>query len=261
MLSKTVFFVGLLMLSMGCDSSKSEAVSLYAGAGLRDAVEALRTEFTRQKGVKVDVDYAGSGVVLARVQADPMADLFLPADVWYIDRLREKTNQVETSVPVARLVPVLIVAKGNPKRVFTLSDLTRPEIKTALGNPKACQIGRLCKRMLDRTGLSWERVADEESLTVNELAIWVKMDAVDAAVVWDSTAATVSDRVDVLTLDAKPDEISMVNCALMKSAPNPKAAREFIEFMAGPEGQKIFEQTGFTGVQSAGAATKEFIRR
>ncbi len=251
-MSKKSFLSGLLLLMLlnaGCSSSNPEAVSLYAGAGLRDAVEALRTAFTQQTGIAVDVDYAGSGVVLARVQNDPATDLFMPADVWYVDQLQERSGLVAESVPVARLIPVLIVAKGNPKNITRLSDLIRPEIKTALGNPKACQIGRLSRLMLDRAGLNWDQVADEESLTVNELAIWVKMNAVDAAVVWGSTAATVADSVDALTLNAEADEISMVNCALMKTSPNPEAARAFIQFMAGPDGQNIFKQTGFAGVR------------
>jgi len=254
MLRKRSFLIGLLMLAMlstGCDLSKPEAISLYAAAGLRDAVEALRAEFTKQTGVQVDVDYAGSGVVLARVQKDPRADLFMPADVWYVDRLNELTGLAEESVPVARLIPVLIVSKGNPNNITGLADLTRPEVKTALGNPKACQIGRLSKLMLDRAGLEWEQVADEESLTVNELAIWVKMNAVDAALVWDSTAATDADGAEILTLDAKPDEVSMVACALVKTSPNSETARTFINFMAGPDGQRIFEQTGFSGVAKA----------
>ncbi|VGO15074.1 Putative binding protein [Pontiella desulfatans] len=239
----------LVMLSAGCDSSKPKTVSLYAAAGLRDAVEVLRAGFSRQTGMEIEVDYAGSGVVLARVQKDPSADLFLPADVWYVDRLNELAGLVEESVPVAQLIPVLIVAKGNPKDITSVVDLTRPDVKTAMGNPKACQIGRLSKLMLDRAGLDWEHVVDEESLTVNELAIWVKMNAADAAVVWASTAATVADSVEVIELEAKPDEISMVNCALIKTAPNAAAAQAFIQFMAGPEGQQIFVQTGFAGVE------------
>jgi len=249
MWSKKIFFgvfLVLALLSAGCGSGKPKAISLYAAAGLRDAVEALRAEFTRQMGTVVDVDYAGSGVVLARVQQDPTADLFMPADVWYVDRLQEKAGPVEESIPVARLVPVLIVAKGNPKKITGLSDLLRPEVKSAMGNPKACQIGRLSKLMLDRAELDWDQVADEESLTVNELAVWVKMNAVDAALVWDSTAATVADSVDTVLLDAKPDEVSMVNCAVMKNAPNPDAALAFVNFMTGSDGQQIFEQTGFS---------------
>lgn len=251
---KAVFSVWVCvcgLLLAGCHAGKPQSVTLYAAAGLRDAVEALRTAFTAQTGTAVEVDYAGSGVVLARVQKDPSADLFLPADVWYVDRLTELTDQVEQSVPVARLIPVLIVAKGNPKNITGLADLKRDGVKTAMGNPKACQIGRLCALMLERAGLAWDQTVDEESLTVNELAIWVKMNAADAAVVWDSTAATVLDSVEVLPLNAKADEISMVNCALLKNAPHSAAAQSFIRFMAGPEGQRIIKQTGFAGVENA----------
>jgi molybdate transport system substrate-binding protein len=252
-MNKTVrMTLGLIaLICAGCGSKQPESVSLYAAAGMRDAVEALRTEFTLQTGTEISVDYAGSGVVLARVQRDPQADLFLPADTWYVDRLAEQTDLVAESTSIARLIPVLIVAKGNPKNIQGLADLKRPEIKTALGNPTACQVGRICKRLLDRADLEWDQVADEESLTVNELAIWVKMRAADAAIVWDSTAATVADSVETLPLNPEPDELSTVACVLIKTAPHPKAARAFIEFMAGPEGQRIIEATGFAGAEKA----------
>ena len=238
----------LLMLSTGCGSSRSDTISLYAGAGLRDAVELLRAEFKQNTGVEVVVDYAGSGVVLARVQRDPQADLFMPADVWYVDKLQKETGLVQESIPVTQLTPVLIVFKGNPKGVLTLNDLIRPDVKTAFGNPKACQIGRLSKVMVDRAGLNWDQVSDEESLTVNELAIWVKMKAVDAALVWGSTAVTVADSVEVIALDAAPDAVSRVDCALITTSPNPDSARSFIQFMVSPEGQALLEQAGFSGV-------------
>ena len=245
------FFLLVTLFMTGCGSPPSKTVTLYAGAGLRDAVELLRSAFTQKTGVTVEVDYAGSGVVLARVQRDPQADLFMPADVWYINKLQAETGLVQESAPVTRLIPVLIVFKKNPKQIVTLADLTRPEVKTALGNPKACQIGRLSKQMMDRAGLEWDQVSDEESLTVNELAIWVKMKAVDAALVWGSTAVTVADHVDVITLDAMPDEVSRVDCALMTTAPNAATAREFMDFMTGPEGQALFEQAGFSGMSES----------
>lgn len=235
-----------VLFTVSCHSKEPEAVRLYAGAGLRDAVEALRAEFEERTGTTVDVDYAGSGVVLARVQDDPQADLFMPGDVWYVDRLNELTGLVQESTPVARLIPVLIVAEGNPKKITGLDGLMRLDVRAALGSPKACQIGRLSQRILDRAGLKWDQVADKESLTVNELVVWVKMNAVDAAIVWDSTAAAAADQLDIISLDLQPSGISSVACALLKSSTNPKAAHAFVRFMAGAEGQQIFEENGFT---------------
>jgi len=243
--------LALVVLCAGCRMQKPDSISLYAAAGLRDAVEALREAFSEQTGINVDVDYAGSGVVLARVQRDSAADLFLPGDIWYVDRLNASSGLVEESSPVTRLVPVLIVSKGNPKHIAELNDLLNAEIKTAMGNPKACQIGRICERMLARNELAWSQVVDEESLTVNELAVWVTMNAVDAAVVWDATAASVIESVEVIPLVPRADEVSMVSCALMKTAPHPGMARTFIQFMTGPAGQRIIEQAGFAGIESA----------
>lgn len=257
---KSVFLSAVICIAMGlsgCGSQHAEPLRFYAGAGLRNAVEDLCGAFEQKTGIAVDVDYAGSGVILARVQEDPEADLFMPGDVWYVERLNELTGSVEEAIPVARLIPVLIVAKGNPKKITGLEDLARPDIKAALGSPKACQIGRLCERILQRTGLDWPAIADQESLTVNELAVWVKMNAADVAIVWDSTAASVAENVEVMALDLKPDEISSVVCAQISTSARPEEARAFMRFMAGPEGQRIFRANGFSGKDDYGLQNNE----
>lgn len=249
--SKQTLKTGLLLITglLLCSCSKPQAphLQMYAGAGLRTALETLCSEFEAATGTAVDVDYAGSGLILARVQNDPQADLFLPADIWYVNRLNELAGSVEKTVPAARLIPVLIVAKGNPKRIAGLQDLLRPDLRTALGNPKACQVGRITALILERTGLDWDQVADKESLTVNELAVWVKMNAVDAAVVWNATAAAVADSVDCVQIKTDPTDLSSVAGVRLSTSQNPEMADAFLQFMAGPEGQAIWKQYGYLG--------------
>lgn len=244
---------GLLLfvvLPSGCAKKAVAPLRMYAGAGLRNATEALASAFEQETNIHIDIDYAGSGIILTRAQADPQADLFMPGDVWYIDRLQELNQSVQTATPVASLRPVLLVAKRNPKNIHSLSDLQRPEIQTALGSQKACQIGRLCGRLLEQRGLDWSRIVDKESLTVNELAVWVKMHDVDATVVWDATAATVADQTETIAIDLAANETSPVSCALLTTATQPKAALKFIRFMASPNGQALLKKHGFSGAKN-----------
>lgn len=230
----------------GCVRQR-EAVRLrvYVGAGLREAVETLGAAFEKETGIPVDADYAGSGVLITRAKGDPQADLFMPGDVWYVDRLEELTDNVAERMQVSYLVPTIIVAKGNPKSVSSLEDFTRTDLKVALGNPQACQIGRLCVKIFENAGLDSSAFHAKESFTVNELGLWVQMKDVDVTVVWDAVAAGIRDSVDTIEIPEAVNEVSTVVCARLKSAPHPKEAQRFLGFLASPAGQRILNEKGY----------------
>jgi molybdate transport system substrate-binding protein len=220
-------------------------IRLYAGAGLREAVEALAAAFEDETGIAVDADYAGSGVLISRAKGDPQADLFMPGDVWYVDRLAEVTDNVAERAQVSYLVPTIIVAKGNPKNVSSLKDFARTDLKVGLGNPQACQIGRLCVEIFANAGLDSTTLDAKESFTVNELGLWVQMKDVDAAIVWDAVAEGIRESVDTVEIPDAVNEISTVVCARLKSAPHPKEAQRFLQFLASPAGQRILKEKGY----------------
>jgi molybdate transport system substrate-binding protein len=237
----------LLLAWLGGCGRAPEAVHLrlYAGAGLREAAEALTAAFQRETGITVDVDYAGSGVLISRAKGDPQADLFMPGDVWYVDRLAEVTDNVAERVRVSYFVPTIIVAKGNPKKVSSLQDFARPDLKVALGNPQACQIGRLCVQIFAKAGLDSAALKAKQSFTVNELGLWVQMKDVDAAIVWDAIAEGIRESVDIIEIPEAVNEISTVVCARLKRAPHPKEAQRFLQFLVSPAGQRLLKEKGY----------------
>ena len=218
---------------------------MYAGAGLRPAVDALIDAFKAESGITVEADYAGSGVAISRARQDPRADLFMPGDVWYVDRLHDLAGLIEAKTPVAYFVPVIIVAKGNPKGITKLTDLCRDDVRVALGRADACQIGRLSDKILEKSDLDRAALEARESLTVNELGVWVKMGAADAAIVWDAIAATIADSVDVVPIPRESNIVSRVVVGLLTTSEHKTAARRFIDFMTGPRGRAILESKGY----------------
>lgn len=237
----------LLVASLyGCGQHRQVVhIRLYAGAGLRDAVEALAAAFTDETGIAVDADYAGSGVLISRAKGDPQADLFMPGDVWYVERLEEVTGNVAERMQVSYFVPTIIVAKGNPRNVSSLRDFARSDLKVALGNPQACQIGRLCVKIFANVGLDSAALNAKESFTVNELGLWVQMKDVDAAIVWDAVAEGIRESVDSIEIPEAVNEVSTVVCARLKSAPHPQAAQRFLQFLAGPTGRRLLQEKGY----------------
>jgi len=231
----------------GCSDTDDEAVFLYAGAGLRDAVNAAAAAFEKAEGIKVVVDYKGSGTILATAKAKKTGDLFMPGDVYYVDELDKQAGLISDKTPVAYFVPVIIVRKGNPLNIHSLADLFGEKVRVALGSAKACQVGRLstdllAKNGLDRADLTRGNVTPQESLTVNELAMWVENNKVDAAIVWDAIAKNYADSCDMVEIPVDKNIISHVVIGLMTTAKHPAEARKFIEFLTSGEGQTILRE-------------------
>ena len=224
--------------------SAGRVLRLYCGAGLRPAVAEVVEAFTAKTGVKVETDYAGSGVLMSRVKVSREGDMLMPGDVWYLEQV-EKEGLVESKTMVSYFVPVIIVKKGSPEGIKTLEDLTRPGVRLALGNPEACQIGRLCEKIFEKNDL--DRKALEVNLvfsgvTVNELGLQVKMEAADAAIVWDAIAAYYADSADVINIPVEQNEISRVAIGILTTSLNEQAAQSFVNLLVGDEGKAIFEK-------------------
>ena len=233
----------------GCADKKQEdkTLRLYAGAGLSRAVDELAAEFEKVTGVKVEPDYGGSGMIITRAKLDQRADLFMPGDVWYVNQLQADTDLIEEKDKklVAFFVPVIIVPKGGAKGIKSLEDLFRPDVKVALGNPRACQVGRLTTKIFEKNGLDRSKLTAKESVTVNDLGVWVKMGDVDAAIVWDAIAANFAKWVRVIEIPRDRNMISRVVIAMMTTSTHKAEARQFIEFVASPRGQEILARKGY----------------
>jgi len=247
---KTFVAVALVLsvaLLCSCDGKREgkRTLRLYAGAGLRRAVRDLAAEFEAATGIRVEPDYGGSGILISRARQDPEADLFMPGDVWYVDELDRRAGLIESKTPVSYFVPVIITAKGNPKNIRELKDFFRDDVRVALGRADACQVGRISGRILEKSGLDRADLSPKESLTVNELGVWVKMGDVDTAIVWDAIAANIADSVEVIEIPADRNVISRVVVGLMRTSKDKQAARRFIDFMTGQKGRAILKSNGY----------------
>jgi molybdate transport system substrate-binding protein len=227
------------------ENTEQVRLKVFAGAGLRRAMDELGAAFEEKTGVVVDFDYGGSGMIISRAKEDNDADLFMPGDVWYVDRLHELTGKVQERVTVSYFVPTIIVQAGNPKNVKTLQDFKREDLVAALGNAEACQVGRLCVKIFENAGMDRKSIDAKESLTVNELGVWVKMGDADAAIVWDAIAANIADSTEMIEIPREYNEVSTVVAGLLNTSRHPEQARQFMEFMLSEAGQTILRGKGY----------------
>ena len=227
------------------EQQEERRVKLYAGAGLRRGIDKLIEAFKAETGIVVDPDYGGSGIILTRVQMNEDGDLFMPGDISWVQALQDKTGQVESMIPISYFVPVIIVQKGNPKNIQKVEDFYRNDVTVGLGRAEACEIGRTSTKILSNYGLDRVNLEHKESLTVNEIGVWVKMKDVDAGIIWDAIAANMSDSLESIPIPVDKNIISTIVAGLLKESKNKSSAGQFVDFMKSDKGQQILRDNGY----------------
>ena len=127
--ARSVFrvIVGLVLaiplLSSCGRAPKTERTPLlcYVGGTMRPAMEELVKLYEARTHQPIQVDYADSGELLVKVQLTGRGDLFVVHDP-YLSELMSK-GLGDRGWTVASLTPVIVVPKGNPKKIQGLRDL------------------------------------------------------------------------------------------------------------------------------------------
>ena len=224
---------------------------VYCAAGIRPPVEAAAQDYRQAYGVEVQLQYGGSQTLLAGIEASKRGDLYLPGDDGYLQTARAK-GLVQEILPLARMTPVLVVHKGNPKNLHSLDDLTRDgKVRLAVANPDAAAAGKLTVEALTKAG----RWADLEKRivvtkpTVNEIASDVAVGGADAGFVWDATAKQVA-GVEAVPLPELADVHAHVAVGVLSCTDQPTAALRFARYLAARnKGLPLFQREHYEPVE------------
>ncbi len=168
-------------------------LTVFCAAGIRYPMEQIARHYGDEYGVTIQVQYGGSNTLLSQIEVGQSGDLYLAADESYV-RLAQQKGLAQEVLPLATMRPVIAVRHDSTLNITALSDLLRPGIRIACGNPDAAAIGKTTKMLLEKSQ-QWDALSqriDENGVfkpTVNEVANDVKLGSVDAGIVWDTTAA------------------------------------------------------------------------
>jgi molybdenum ABC transporter molybdate-binding protein len=241
-------FTGLALKIFSAPPGTSNAnapLLVYCAAALRQPVEAAVKDY----GGGVQLQFGASQTLLANAELTGKGDLYIPADDSYLQIARTK-NLIVESIPLARMTPVLAVARGNPKGVHSLADLLKPDVRLAQANPDAAAVGKVVRELLEKQG-KWTALKEHTLVfkpTVNDVANDLKLGSADAGFVWDATVIQYPglERVSGVEFDI----VAHISVSVLKSSPAPAAALRFARFLAARDrGLPEFRKFGLQSVE------------
>lgn len=229
-------------------AAAAATLHLYCGAGIRPFAErAIDVFCAKNPGTKIEATYAGSGCLLSQLTFAKRGDLYMPGEDYYLEQARER-GFIASEEVVGYFEPVLLVAEGNPKSVKGLEDLTRKDLKVALGEPERAAVGIAARDLLQKAGLYDAVRANVTAYggNVPELGNWVQLRTIDVAIVWNVTAAQIPDETDIIPIPREYWEPSQVSIGVLTFSKEPEMANAFARFLASDEGQAIVVEKGLT---------------
>lgn len=247
-MNKFMVIIALLLVFSG--NSYAADLIVFSGAGLIKPMEEMRKNFETRNKITVDVHYGSSGEIFGMIAAGQPCDILIPGAAKYTqDALKNGWVIEDTIHDLILHVPVIAVPRGNPANIKGFEDLARPDIKVAIGDPKAPAIGKVSKKMLERAGM-WKQVQPNIKVyapTVNQLLIYVALNQVDAALIWEDLTswAEGKGKIEVVPIEAKYNMIKTIPTSVCTHAPNKKNAMAFNTYVTSRTGVEIWKKWGF----------------
>lgn len=240
-------------------------VNFFCGAVNRRTTEQIVEEFQRQEGVVVNTIYDGCGILTSRMQGiegqSPdlgFPDVYMACDLHYLENVK---SWFQEAANVSDVDLVIAVPKGS-RKVGSLSDLLKPEIRVAVGEPSQCTIGALTRRLLQTEGV-YERFAEkqqnDDQVTVIEksssahLVPDVVTGHVDAAIAYYSDVLPNLDAVDIIRIES-PVKMAIQPISIAKTSEHKFLLRRL--FRRIENSPDSFESVGF-GFRLGEAATAD----
>lgn len=240
--------VGMLLVDRPAGPA-AEVVELACAAGLRAPVERALAAYRDETDGRVLLQYGGSNTLVSQIVIAKTGDLVLLADDAYLATLAEAGLLAET-LPVAEQRAVLCVAKGNPKGIGSLADLTRADVRTMLGSPDQAAIGKVTRAALERA-TRWAEIEQAVRArggflpTVPEVVSAVKLGAADAAIAWRANVAAEAD-LEIVPCPELDGARARVVIAVLSTARAPTAALRLARYLtARDRGLEAFTAAGY----------------
>lgn len=239
----------VLAVALAGMTVQAATVMVFAAASLTDGLKEIARDYEAKTGERIEFNFAASSVLARQIEEGAPADIFFSADEAKMDALAAK-DLVNKNTRHRRLSNslVIIVPKESTFLIRSPEDLKSPQIThIALGEPGSVPAGIYAKEYLRKVHL-WHDLKPKIVPMANVRAALAAVESgdADAGIVY-KTDALIS-KTSRIAFAVPPRDSPKISypVALMKGAPNAKAAQAFLNHLESGAAGRVFEKFGFT---------------
>lgn len=245
----------------GAARAESAGVVVFAAASLKNALDEVAADWTRANGKPAArISYAASSTLAKQIEQGAPADLFISADLDWMDYL-DKKGLIRRDTRINLLGNRIVVVAPRDSRV-TLE--LKPGVdfakalaggKLAMANVEAVPAGKYGKEALTKLG-AWAGVKDKIAQAENVRAALLLVGRGEAplGIVYATDAAA---EPNVKIIAAFPDDSHkpiIYPAAIVRDSKSADA-KGFFDYMKGLKARPSFEKQGFTVLVKANSST------
>ena len=247
-------FVLLATLLTACDPAPTRELHVFAAASLRGALTQAADAFeSRNPGIRIVPNFAGSQVLRLQIESGARADLFISANPDHLDALQPAGLLAAPPTAVATNQLVIAVPGANPAGITGLQDLTQPERRVVMA-AESVPAGTYARQMLARHAAATgqpgfadavlQRVISFET-NVRQVAAKLELGEADAGFVYRTDVLASDGRLGVIDTPPQVQVTATYPAAVLRDAANPDPARRFLTYLRTAEAQAILTRHGF----------------
>jgi molybdate transport system substrate-binding protein len=229
----------------------TDRITVFAAASLKNALDAANTAWAKESGKEAVVSYAASSALAKQIENGAPADIFIPADLDWMDYVAKKgLIREDTRADFLGNRIVLVTASDKAKQVdikpgFDLSGLLG-DGRLAMGEVTSVPAGKYGKAALEKLG-AWTSVEPKiaGAQSVRAALALVSRGEAPYGIVYQ-TDATADEGVAIVGMfpaDSHPPIIYPI--ALLASSKNPDAVA-YLKFLKSENATRFFTAQGFT---------------
>ena len=243
--------LGLALAVAPCAAARAADVTVFAAASLKDVLSSIGKSWEAETGKTVALSFAASSALAKQIEQGAPADLFVSADLKWMDYLQQKglIDEATRENLVGNAV-VLIAPEASSTALSIGPNFPLAEAlgdgRLAMGNVAAVPAGIYGKEALQSLGV-WDSVKDKlaEADNVRAALLLVSRGEAPLGIVY-ATDAKADPGVRVVGSFPEGSHSPVIYPAALLKDSKATDARAFLDYLSSPKATEALSQAGFT---------------
>lgn len=239
-------FLLIFLLSLPC-SVQAKELMVSAASSLTNAFTEIASQFTRETGIKVHLNFASSNTLLRQIESGAPVDIFASADQETMDKAQAEGLVVPELRRTFALNSLVLISPADRHDLNALPDLTSPSVKRiAIGKPETVPAGRYARSALLHHKL-WDTLSPAFVFgnNVRQVLSYVQFGEADAGFVYHTDALTLMKNIRIVATVEPCDPISYP-VAITAYGADSQESKKFMAYVLSAKSAKVLQSYGFT---------------